>query len=134
MPAAVALAWQCWQLGDQPLGHNLLSLALDGMKDEDERVCPCRNCAASYDSASHFHFVFLDCRLKTKRLAASIISIRQALRIASLVYERPSKRSILVTDFRHGDFVDEHVVAFFDVVNMNLRIFFDLRSFDHSAI
>src|ERR1700736_1582906 len=53
--------------------------------------------------------------LKAKRLAASTISIRQALRIASLVYERPSKRSILVTDFRHGDFVDEHVVAFFDV-------------------
>jgi Tfp pilus assembly protein PilF len=37
-PAAVALAWQCWQLGDQPLAQNLLSLALDGMKEDEERL------------------------------------------------------------------------------------------------
>jgi tetratricopeptide (TPR) repeat protein len=37
-PAAVALAWQCWQLGDQPLASNLLAAALDGIDDHDERV------------------------------------------------------------------------------------------------
>jgi ferric-dicitrate binding protein FerR (iron transport regulator)/tetratricopeptide (TPR) repeat protein len=37
-PAAVALAWQCWQLGDQPLASNLLAAALDGIGDEDERL------------------------------------------------------------------------------------------------
>jgi len=36
--AAVALAWQCWQLSDQPLAHELLSRALDGLKDDDERL------------------------------------------------------------------------------------------------
>ncbi len=37
-PAAVALAWQCWQLGDQPLASNLLAAALDGAGDDDERA------------------------------------------------------------------------------------------------
>src|SRR5205807_7177904 len=37
-PGAVALAWQCWQLGDQPLASNLLAAALDGIGDDDERV------------------------------------------------------------------------------------------------
>jgi ferric-dicitrate binding protein FerR (iron transport regulator)/tetratricopeptide (TPR) repeat protein len=37
-PAAVALAWQCRQLGDQPLASNLLAAALDGIADEDERL------------------------------------------------------------------------------------------------
>ncbi len=37
-PAAVALAWQCWQLGDQPLASNLLAAALDDIHDEDERL------------------------------------------------------------------------------------------------
>jgi tetratricopeptide (TPR) repeat protein len=37
-PAAVALAWECWQLGDQPLASNLLAAALDGITDENERV------------------------------------------------------------------------------------------------
>ncbi len=36
-PAAVALAWQCWQVGDQPLASNLLAAALDG-GDEAERL------------------------------------------------------------------------------------------------
>jgi tetratricopeptide (TPR) repeat protein len=37
-PAAVSLAWQCWQLGDQPLASNLLAAALDDIGDEDDRV------------------------------------------------------------------------------------------------
>jgi tetratricopeptide (TPR) repeat protein len=37
-PGAVALAWQCWQLGDQPLASNLLAAALDNITDDDERV------------------------------------------------------------------------------------------------
>jgi ferric-dicitrate binding protein FerR (iron transport regulator)/tetratricopeptide (TPR) repeat protein len=37
-PAAVSLAWQCWQLGDRPLASNLLAAALDGIGDDDERV------------------------------------------------------------------------------------------------
>jgi tetratricopeptide (TPR) repeat protein len=37
-PAAVALAWQCWQLGDQPLASNLLAAALDGPAEGDERL------------------------------------------------------------------------------------------------
>jgi ferric-dicitrate binding protein FerR (iron transport regulator)/tetratricopeptide (TPR) repeat protein len=37
-PGAVALAWQCWQLGDQPLASNLLAAALDNIADDDERV------------------------------------------------------------------------------------------------
>jgi len=36
-PAVVALAWQCWQVGDQPLASNLLAAALDG-GDDDERL------------------------------------------------------------------------------------------------
>jgi tetratricopeptide (TPR) repeat protein len=36
--AAVYLAWQCWQLDDQPLAHGLLNRALDGFKDDDERL------------------------------------------------------------------------------------------------
>src|SRR5205823_1775779 len=28
----------CWQLDDQPLAQNLLNLALDGLKDDDERL------------------------------------------------------------------------------------------------
>jgi ferric-dicitrate binding protein FerR (iron transport regulator)/tetratricopeptide (TPR) repeat protein len=36
--AAVVLAWQCWQLSDQPLAHELLTRALDGFKDDDERL------------------------------------------------------------------------------------------------
>jgi ferric-dicitrate binding protein FerR (iron transport regulator) len=36
-PAVVALAWQCWQLGDQPLAANLLETALHEVP-EDERL------------------------------------------------------------------------------------------------
>ena len=36
-PAVVALAWQCWQVGDQPLACNLLATALDG-GEENERL------------------------------------------------------------------------------------------------
>jgi tetratricopeptide (TPR) repeat protein len=36
--AAVVLAWQCWQLSDQPLAHELLTRALDGFKDDDDRL------------------------------------------------------------------------------------------------
>jgi anti-sigma factor RsiW len=34
-PAAVLLAWQCWQLDDQPLALNLLTVALDGVGEEE---------------------------------------------------------------------------------------------------
>jgi hypothetical protein len=34
----------------------------------------------------------------------------------------------------HDHFINQHVVAFFDVVNTNLRIFSDLRGFNHSPI
>jgi tetratricopeptide (TPR) repeat protein len=37
-PAAVALAWQCWQLGDQHLAERLLSDALRGADDAGERL------------------------------------------------------------------------------------------------
>jgi ferric-dicitrate binding protein FerR (iron transport regulator) len=37
-PAVVALALQCWQLGERPLSDNLLALALDGATDEVERA------------------------------------------------------------------------------------------------
>jgi hypothetical protein len=79
-------------------------------------------------------FCILDCRSKAKRLATSTISIRQALRIASLAQEKPSKFAILVADFRDRDLINQHVVALSDVVNVNLRIFLDLRSFDHFSI
>jgi hypothetical protein len=48
-------------------------------------------------------------------------------------HECPSKLTILVAVL-DDDLIDEHVVAIFDVVNVNLRIFSDFRSFDHSSI
>jgi ferric-dicitrate binding protein FerR (iron transport regulator) len=36
--AVVALARQCWQLGDQPLSDNLLAAALDGLTERAERL------------------------------------------------------------------------------------------------
>jgi hypothetical protein len=36
-PAVLALAWQCWQLGDMPLANHLAGLGLAGLK-EKERV------------------------------------------------------------------------------------------------
>lgn len=38
LPAAVSIAWQCWQLGDQPLADRLLSAALDRITDDAERL------------------------------------------------------------------------------------------------
>lgn len=37
-PAVVALAWQCRQLGDQPLGDALIGMALDQMTEDGERL------------------------------------------------------------------------------------------------
>ncbi|HYT90962.1 MAG TPA: hypothetical protein VEL76_19785, partial [Gemmataceae bacterium] len=37
-PAVLALAWQCWQLDDQPLANHLLTIALDGIGEEKERL------------------------------------------------------------------------------------------------
>jgi ferric-dicitrate binding protein FerR (iron transport regulator)/tetratricopeptide (TPR) repeat protein len=36
--AAVSLAWQCWEVGDQTLAANLLALALDNIHDDQERL------------------------------------------------------------------------------------------------
>jgi ferric-dicitrate binding protein FerR (iron transport regulator) len=36
--AAVVLAWQCWQLGDQPLAANLLDRALAGLTADKDRL------------------------------------------------------------------------------------------------
>jgi hypothetical protein len=46
----------------------------------------------------------------------------------------PSKLAILVAVPRHNDLVNYHVIAVFDVVNANLRIFSDFRSFDNPSI
>src|SRR4029450_5785339 len=46
----------------------------------------------------------------------------------------PSKLAILVAVPRHDDLVNYHVVAVLDVVNANLRIFSDFRSFDNLSI
>jgi tetratricopeptide (TPR) repeat protein len=37
-PAAVYLAWQCWQIGDRGLASNLLAEALDRISDDQERL------------------------------------------------------------------------------------------------
>jgi Tfp pilus assembly protein PilF len=37
-PAVLALAWQCWQLDDQPLANHLLATALDGITEEKQRL------------------------------------------------------------------------------------------------
>jgi hypothetical protein len=47
---------------------------------------------------------------------------------------QPGKFTILVAVLRYNHFIDQHVVAVFDVVNANLRIFSDFRSFDHFSI
>src|SRR5262249_60661818 len=36
--AVVTLAWQCWQLGDQPMASRLLDLALESNADSEERL------------------------------------------------------------------------------------------------
>ena len=53
-PAAVTLAWECWQLGDQPLASNLLTAALDGIDDENERMLTTLTAVAFlYQTAQH---------------------------------------------------------------------------------
>jgi tetratricopeptide (TPR) repeat protein len=37
-PAVLALAWQCWQLGDKPLANHLLAVALHGIRKDRERL------------------------------------------------------------------------------------------------
>jgi Tfp pilus assembly protein PilF len=37
-PAVLALAWQCWQLDDQPLANRLLAMALDRIPDDKTRL------------------------------------------------------------------------------------------------
>jgi hypothetical protein len=46
-PAVILLAWQCHQLGDQPLAANLLGIALADLTDEDE-VLPTKLAAVEY--------------------------------------------------------------------------------------
>jgi Tfp pilus assembly protein PilF len=36
--AGLVLAWQCWQLGDQPLANHLYSVALADVKDDKQRL------------------------------------------------------------------------------------------------
>ncbi len=36
-PAVLALAWQCWQLSDEPQANELIGIALEGIKDDKER-------------------------------------------------------------------------------------------------
>jgi tetratricopeptide (TPR) repeat protein len=36
--AVVALAWQCWHLGDQPVADHLLAIARNGIEDQSERL------------------------------------------------------------------------------------------------
>jgi ferric-dicitrate binding protein FerR (iron transport regulator) len=37
-PVVLALAWQCWQLGDRPLANSLLARTLHGIKEDKERL------------------------------------------------------------------------------------------------
>jgi hypothetical protein len=37
-PAVLTLAWQCWQLDDALMANHLLGIALDGIKDDKERL------------------------------------------------------------------------------------------------
>jgi hypothetical protein len=55
---------------------------------------------------------------KNKRLASSKCSIRQALN-CELGKELPSNTSRLIA-IAHDHFINQHVVALFDVVNTNL--------------
>jgi ferric-dicitrate binding protein FerR (iron transport regulator)/tetratricopeptide (TPR) repeat protein len=82
--AAVVLAWQCWQLGDQPLASNLLTAALDGITDEDERrITTLSAVAFLYQTGQH---AAADTRLRSlldeRDLAAQPALWRMAGRIA----------------------------------------------------
>jgi hypothetical protein len=68
-----------------------------------------------------------------KRLATSPSSIARR-GIDLLDSAESSDTAMLVADIRHDDLVNEHVVAVFGVVKMNLRILSNLRRFDHFAI
>jgi len=83
-PAAVALAWQCWQLDDRPLASNLLAAALDGITDEDERRLTTLSAVAFlYQTGQH---AAADARLRPlledRELAAQPALWRMAGRVA----------------------------------------------------
>ena len=50
-PAALALAAQCWQLGDGPAADRTLDAALDGVEEEKERITLQEAAVAFYESA-----------------------------------------------------------------------------------
>jgi hypothetical protein len=52
---------------------------------------------------------------------------------ANLVKNHQAKHARINRD-RSRSFINQHVVAFFDVVNTNLRISSDFRCFNHSPI
>jgi hypothetical protein len=47
---------------------------------------------------------------------------------------QPSKLAILVAVWHYNHLINQHLVAIFNVVNANLRVFSDCRSFDHFSI
>ena len=53
---------------------------------------------------------------------------------SKLGFKAPSKCVPDLVALRHDNFVNHHVVALFDVVNANLRIFSDFRSIDNTSI
>ena len=73
-------------------------------------------------------------RAKRKRLAASNCLVPPGAEFLAWSQTQPSKLAVLVAVLSYNHLIDQHVVAFFDVVNANLRIFFDLRSFDNLSI
>jgi len=73
------------------------------------------------------------CAHLRKRLAPSL-SRPPGTELTGLILLIEAMSSFLVADVRHDDLVNEHVVAVFDVVKMDLRIFSDLRSLDHFSI
>ena len=70
----------------------------------------------------------------TKRLAASNRSVRQALNCYLGLRFAKQNANCLVAVLRYNHLINQHVVAVLDVVNANLRIFSDFRSFDHFSI
>ncbi len=50
-PAALALAAQCWQLGDGPAADRTLDTALNGVEDEKERITLQEAAVAFFESA-----------------------------------------------------------------------------------
>ena len=68
-----------------------------------------------------------------KQRLASSSARRPGAGIANLVKNYQANTSRLIA-IAHDHFINQHVVALFDVVNTNLRIFSDFRGFDHSPI